>query len=179
MEIYSMKKLSILCLFMVGCATSPKIAQEALTKGQRANSQITQAFFIKGWGLNRALITEARQKWVYQTQLELLRASANGSVPIADVDKLVTNLGEQLGLDEVTTSENFAYLSFLLSSSETASAYLDVVDFFIEAEKPMITHLLKSGKEDVNDTVDEVTSWSQIIGNIKDKIPKFLKGITQ
>jgi hypothetical protein len=174
-----MKKLFVLCLFLTGCATSPKIAQEALTKGQKANSQITQAFFIKGWGLNRALITEARQKWIYETQLNLLRAAANGNVSVADVDKLVENLGEQLGKDEIITSSNFAYLSFLLSSSETAQGYLDVVDFFIEAGKPTIEHLLKSGKENVNDTVDEMASWSQIIGNIKDNIPKFLKGVIQ
>jgi len=174
-----MKKLFVLCLFLTGCATSPKIAQEALTKGQKANQQITQAFFIKGWGLNRALITEARQKWVYETQLNLLRATANGTVKIEDVDKLVANLNDQLGKDEIITSENFAYLSFLLSSSETAQGYLDIVDFFIEAEKPMIEHLLKSGKEDVNDTVDEISSWGAIIGNIKDKIPKFIKEIVK
>ena len=174
-----MKKLFVLCLFLTGCATSPRIAQEALTKGQRANQQVTQAFFVKGWGLNRALITEARQKWIYETQLNLLRAAANGTVKVEDVDRLVTNLNDQLGQDEIVTSENFAYLTFLLSSSETAQGYLDIVDFFIEAEKPMISHLLKTGKEDINDTVDEVTSWGSIISNIKDKIPKFIKEVVK
>lgn len=174
-----MKKLSILCLFMVGCATSPKIAQEALTKGQRANQQVTQAFFLKGWGLNRALSTEAREKWIAQTQLNLLRAAANGSVSIADADKLIENLNSQLGQDEIVLSSNFAYLSFLLQSSETAQGYLDVVDFFVESSKPMVEHLLKSGKEDLQDTVDEVTSWGAIISDIKDRVPKFIKEVVK
>ena len=174
-----MKKLSILCLFMVGCATSPKIAQEALTKGQRANQQVTQAFFIKGWGLNRALITEARQKWVYETQLNLLRAAANGTVAVGDVDKFIETLNNNLGQDEIVTSSNFAYLSFLLNSSETASAYLDIVDFFIESSKPTIGHLLKSGKENINETTEELASWGTIIGNLKDQVPKFLKNVVE
>jgi len=174
-----MRKLFVLCLFLTGCATSPKIAQEALTKGQKANQQVTQAFFIKGWGLNRALITEARQKWIYETQLNLLRATTNGTVKIEDVDKLIINLNNQIGQDEVITSSNFAYLSFLLNSSEAASAYLDIVDFFIESSKPMVEHLLKSGKEDINETTEELASWGSIIGNLKDQIPKFLKNIVQ
>lgn len=178
-----MKKLSALFLvglFLIGgCATSPKIAQEALTKGQRANQQVTQAFFIKGWGLNRALITEARQKWVYETQLNLLRAAVNGTVKVEDIDRLVENLNDQLGQDEAISSENFAYLSFLLQSSETASAYLDVVDFFIESSKPTVEHLLKTGKENINDTVDEMASWSKIIANIKEEVPKFIKEVVE
>jgi len=174
-----MKKLFILCLFLTGCATSPKIAQEALSKGQRANSQIDQAFFIKGWSLNRALSTESREKWIAQTQLNLLRAAANGTVAVSDVDKLIDNLNSQLGQDEVVLSENFAYLSFLLSSSEVAQGYLDVTDFFIESSKPMLEHLLKSGKDDLNETANEVASWGSLIGNIKDKLPKFLKGVVQ
>lgn len=175
-----MKKLSILfCLIFTGCATSPKIARQALDKGMKANQEIDQAFFVKSWGLNRALITESREKWIARSQLEILKQSTNGALTYDQVSELIENLNKNLGEDEIVTSENFAYLSFLLSSSEIAQGYLDIVDYFVQSERPMIEHLLKSGKEDINDTIEEISSWESLIGNIKDKIPKFLKNVVE
>jgi len=171
-----MKKLLILfCLVLPSCATSPKIAQQALDKGQKANQQITQAFYIKSFGLNRALITESREKWIARSQLEILKASTNGALTYDQVSESIENLNKNLGQDEVVSSENFAYLSFLLQSSEIIGEYFSIVDYFVESSEPTIEHLLKTGKENAQDTLDEIDSWAPLINNIKNHIPKFLK----
>lgn len=166
--------VSFLVMLLSGCQGANR-AQKSLTAGMSVNAEVRQALFIKSWTLNRALITESRQKWVGEAEKQI----AAGNLTIEEASKILIELSRNIGLDESTTSENFAYLTYLLVAGERADQYFGQVDQYLESKKPVWKHLLKSGRETGEEIVEEVEAWKPLIRNIRNVIPKSLLGEDQ
>lgn len=153
----------LICCFVLGCGVSQKTAQQSYDKGTSANDSVRSAFFVKGWGLNKALITESRQKFLAQAQLEVAKNSPDGKVDMAKVEEVLRKFESELGQDEVVTSENFAYLSFLMLMGERADNMLDNVDIFVESKKPIWKHLSETTRIGIADVEKEYEAWKPLI----------------
>ena len=165
-------KIMFMCFLLVlftGCQGASK-AQDSLAVGMKINAEVRQAFFIKAFTLNRALITESRQKWINEAK----KQTATGVLTAKEIAKVLAELNRNLGLDESITSENFGYLSYLLVAGERADQYLAQADIFIESQKPIWKHLSKSGRKTGEEVVEEIEAWQPLIRNIRSVIPKSL-----
>ena len=165
-------KIMFMCFLLVlfaGCQGASR-AQDSLAVGMKINAEVRQAFFIKAFTLNRALITESRQKWINEAK----KQTATGVLTAKEIAKVLAELNRNLGLDESITSENFGYLSYLLVTGERADQYLGQADLFLESKKPIWRHLSKQGRKTVAEVLDEAEAWSPIIRNIRSVIPKSL-----
>lgn len=156
---------------LVGCNAAQK-AQFSLERGSVIHVDVRTAFFIKAWGLNRALITEARHKWIGEAANEILDNSADGKLEKQIAMDILAKLNRDIGQDEAIVSESFAYLAFLLIAGERADQYLNQVDTYLESQKPIWKHLSKSGQENTRDVLDEIRRWKPLISDIEKMIPK-------
>lgn len=154
-------------LLMVGCGRGANSAQISLERGSKAAYDVRTAFFIKAWGLNRALITESRQKYIAQVSVDLLKNSKDGQINYEMAEAMIKTLGRDMGMDEAVTSENFAYLAYLLMSGERADQYLGQVDMYLESRRPIWEHLSKQARENTEDITDEIELWTPLISNLK------------
>lgn len=166
--------ISTIALFLIvtitGCGGSAQMAQNALDRSSDANAQVRDALFVKAWGMNRALVTESREKFLAQAKLGL----ANGSMtPEAALDFL----SEQLKLDEVTVSSNFAYLAMLQVAGERADQAAAVADTYIESTKPIWKHLLGSARDGIEQVRNEYNVWEPLIEKGKEVIDRLINAI--
>ena len=121
-------KCKIVCIvflvsLLVGCQGANR-AQDSLAAGMKINAEVRQAFFIKSWGLNRALITESRRGWFNEAEKQITA----GDLSAEEITKILVKLNDNIGKDEAVVSENFAYLSYLLITGERADQYLAQAD---------------------------------------------------
>lgn len=156
-------------MLLTGCQGANR-AQISLAEGNKVNSEVRQAFFIKSWTMNRALITEAREKWVAKAEKQIF----TGNLTTEEAVQILVELNKNIGLDEAVTSENFAYLTYLLVAGERADQYFGQVDQYLEARKPIWKHLFRHGRTTTTEIVEEIEVWKPIIKNIGDVIPKSL-----
>ena len=161
--------IGFLVILLTGCQGANR-AQVSLAAGMSTNAEVRQALFVKSWTLNRALITESRQKWISEAEKQI----AAGNLSVEEAAKILVELNRNIGLDESVTSENFAYLTYLLVAGERADQYLGQVDQYLESKKPIWKHLLKHGRKTGEELVEEVEAWGPLIGNIRNVIPKSL-----
>ncbi len=166
---YKIMSIGFLVMLFTGCQGANR-AQVSLAAGNKANSEVRQAFFIKSWTLNRALITEAREKWVSKAEKQM----ATGNLTVEEAAQILIELNKNIGLDEAVTSENFAYLTYLLVAGERADQYFGQVDQYLEARKPIWKHLFRHGRTTTTEIVEEIEAWKPILENIRDVIPKSL-----
>lgn len=163
-----MKKIILFTLLLItGCSTGYKHAQLSLDAAEAHNTDVRMAFFTKAWGLNRALITESRAKWLALAANKILKSrQQDGQVNGEAVAEVLTTLDNEIGADEAVTTENFAYLTYLLVAGERTDQYLANVDFYLESRKPIWMVLFKDARETVSDGADEATKWKALIGEI-------------
>lgn len=166
---YKIMCIGFLVMSLTGCQGANR-AQQSLIAGMNTNAEVRQALFVKSWTLNRALITESRQKWVGEAEKQI----AAGNLSVEEAAKILVELNRNIGLDESVTSENFAYLTYLLVAGERADQYFGQVDQYLEAKKPIWRHLFKSGRETGEEVVDEIEAWKPLIGSIRNVIPDSL-----
>jgi hypothetical protein len=160
-------------LFVVGCGQSFKKAQIALDKSYKSDDEITQAFFIKSWGMNRALITESREKFVAQAKLVLAKN------PQLSPEDILNSLNEELGKDEVSTSENFAYLSLLMIAKERANGWKDIIDQYIESNKPILSQLSAQVSPGYEDFKANLGVWKPILSDAEQMFGQAIDKIKQ
>jgi len=160
-------------LVLAGCSAADR-AQLSLEQGTRINVDVRTAFFVKSWGLNRALITEAREKWIGEAANAILDRSVDGKLDRNDAMEILAKLNHDIGQDEAVVSESFAYLAFLLIAGERADQYLGQVDTFLESQKPIWMHLSEEGKEVTPELLREIEMWRPLIRDIEKMIPKTL-----
>jgi hypothetical protein len=170
-----MKKL-LLSLFLItllcSCTSSYKTAQKSIDRYYQVEEQTRQAFFVKSWGLNRALGNEARQKWVLRAELDITKLEKEGKLNSDNVAMVLQKLNNELSTDETVISENFAYLSFLLVAGEKNTKYLDIVDQFIESKKPIFHQLVNTVEDSFSDFEPIIEAWKPIISNIANLVIK-------
>jgi len=166
---YKSMCVGFLVVLLTGCQGANR-AQVSLAAGMNTNSEVRQALFVKSWTLNRALITESRQKWINDAEKQI----AAGNLSVEEAAKILVDLNRNMGLDESVTSENFAYLTYLLVTGERADQYLGQVDMYLESKKPIWKHLFKHGRKTGEELVDEVEAWGPLIRDIGNVIPKSL-----
>ena len=165
----------ILLICLSGCQAASR-AQYSLSKGMKVNIDVRTAFFVKAWGLNRALITEAREKWVGQAANSILEKAQDGKIETSQAMEVIAKINQDIGQDEAVISESFAYLAFLLVAGERADQYLNQVDGFLESKKPIWNHLLSDSHDTAKDILEEVKRWKPLIRDIESMIPKSLGG---
>ena len=168
----------ILVFLLAGCQGATR-AHYSLEKGMRANLDVRTAFFVKAWGLNRALITEAREKWIGEAANDILDGSQDGKIETSRAMEVLAKLNQDIGQDEAVISESFAYLAFLLVAGERADQYLHQADGFLESRKPIWNHLSQDSYETTHDILDEVRRWKPLIQDIEKMIPKSLAQSSQ
>jgi hypothetical protein len=161
-------------LVSMGCGQSMKVARESFDRGTDVNEQVRSAFFAKAWGLNRALITESRKKWINEATLSILDAAAEGQIGTDRAREIVSQLETELGTDEVAASQNFAYLAFLLTLGERADAELGNVDFFIESQRPIWSSGSETARNTARDMEAEIKAWEPLVRDIRSILPKAL-----
>ena len=162
-----MKNIFLLLLIFTtsGCNASGR-AQESLDAGMRLGIDVRTAFFIKAWTLNRALITEARRKWIGDAANAILEKSKDEFISTKEVMQILGKLNQDIGQDEAIVTESFAYLAFLLVAGERADQYLGQVDIYLESQKPIWKFLSKHGRETATDALKELKAWKPLIKNI-------------
>lgn len=167
-----------LCLFAltlaVGCGQSNKIARQSYDRGTDVNEQVRGAFFTKAWGLNRALITESRKKWINEATISILEGAAEGKITAERAREIITKLEMELGTDETVASQNFAYLAFLLTLGERADAELGNVDTYIESQRPIWSSGSQTARDTARDVAAELKAWEPLVGDLKGLLPKTL-----
>lgn len=159
-------------LFASGCGQSTKVARQSYDRGTEVNEQVRNAFFAKAWGLNRALITESRKKWVNEATIAILDAAAEGKIGTDRAREITAKLEMELGTDETVASQNFAYLAFLLTLGERADAELGNVDTFIESQRPIWQLGGQTARNTEADVKNELKAWEPLVGDIKNILPK-------
>lgn len=164
---YTLMFVAFSIMLLTGCQGAQR-AQMSLVVGVSTNTEVRQALFVKSWTLNRALITEAREKWMAKAAKQI----TIGDLTESQLAQILVELNKNIGLDEATTSENFAYLSYLLVAGERADQYLGQVDQYLEARKPIWKHLSKHGRTTTSEIVEEIEAWKPLIRDIKNVIPK-------
>jgi hypothetical protein len=169
-----MKNLLLLVvplLLSIGCAANR--AQHNLERGVAANKEIKQAFFVKAWTLNRALFTEARQKWIGKAAERILSdANANGGkVDVKVAMEVIATLNQEIGQDEAVITESFAYLAYLLISGERADGFFGNVDNYLQSKKPLWKHLQKSPEDVESNAANDVARWKPLIKDIEKMMP--------
>lgn len=179
-----MKRISIAILIIglvtfCGCGQSWKTAITAFDRGTATSDSVSTAYFVKAWGLNRALITESRQKWVKECQLRLMRAEKESKLDLAKMEETLAFLESEIGKDEAVVSQNFAYLSYLLVMHERSQQMLGNVDFKLEADKPILLSASEQAREGIADAQAEIKLWEPLIGSLGQTIPDILKRSAQ
>lgn len=163
-----------LLLFLAGCGGSYKNARQAFDSGQKQQFDVRQAFFTKAWGLNRALITESRKKWVNDAIIQTMDAAAEGKITTTRSREIIAKLEDELGKDEVSASENFAYLAYLLTAGYRGDEEMGSVDEFIEAQRPLWMQLFGS-KEPPPDfsaqRMAELQAWEPLVKDLRSALP--------
>ncbi|KKK84730.1 hypothetical protein LCGC14_2780370, partial [marine sediment metagenome] len=154
---YKMVFISFLAILFVGCQGASR-AQDSLATGMSVNAAVSQAFFVKSWTLNRALITESRQRWISEAEKQI----ATGNLSAEEAAKILVDLNNNIGLDEAITSENFAYLTYLLVPNERANQYFAQADIFMEARKPVWKHLFKASRQTGGEILEEIEAWQPL-----------------
>lgn len=157
-----------------GCGRSLELATQSYDRSVSANEQVRHAMFIKAWGINRALITEARIKWMNEAIIHVLKAQGNGVISAEAAEEAIRTFENELGKDEAVASENFAYLSFLLLAGERADQLSGNVETYLASQTP----IWKSGSKELQDGVRHLTSeieiWKPILGDLKKALPASL-----
>lgn len=170
-----MRKLILLSMLLgcvIGCNAAQK-AQFSLERGSKIHMDVRTAFFVKSWTLNRALITEARHKWIGEAANAILEKSQeNNTLTRQEAIEILGKLNQDIGQDEAVVSESFAYLAYLLIAGERADQYLSQVDGYLESQKPIWKLLSRGGKETVEDVLDELDAWKPLIRDIRKVIPR-------
>lgn len=155
---------------ITGCGGSAQMAQNSLDKSSDLNGQVRDAYFVKAWGLNRALATESREKNVAQAKLKV----AKGEL---DADKALDFLSEAMRKDETVLTSNFGFLSMLQVAGERADQAADVADSYIEASKPMWKHIFGSARDGIKQVRNEYKAWEPIIGDAKNFIVNLVNSL--
>jgi hypothetical protein len=154
-----MKKLILLfCLALSGCTGADK-AQNALRKGMSSMSSVKNSLTVKAWGLNRALITESREKLVAQAKLRL----RDGENP----EDILNWINDEIGIDEGYRSEDFAYIMLMNVGAERAFEMMGQADGYIESKKPIWKHFMRPNKERGRDFINEMQSWGPLFKDPK------------
>ena len=159
---------------MCGCSYADK-AQISLERGQQAHLDVRTAFFVKSWGLNRALITEARHKWISKAAETILQKSNNGLIDRQSAMDILAQLNHDIGEDEAVVSESFAYLAFLLIAGERADQYLSQVDSYLESQKPVWRYFSGQTRQTTKDFIQEIEAWKPLIKDIQKLTPQSLQ----
>lgn len=157
-----------------GCGQSNKIARQSYDRGTDIQEQVRSAFFTKAWGLNRALITESRKKWINEATIAVMDAAAEGKISTERAREITAKLEDELGKDEAVASQNFAYLAFLLVAGERADAELGNVDFYIEAQRPIWSSGGETARDTALDMKKEIKAWEPLVNDIRGILPKTL-----
>jgi len=163
--------MAVCLLLVVGCGRSINVAEDSLSRYVKVNDEVRTALFVKAWGLNRAAITESRQKLTKTAELALVESAQDGKVDASIARNVVSNLETELGKDEVVSSENFAYLSFLMVAGERADSLGGNVEFYLESQKPIWKQLSSEAKHGVDSIVAEFDAWGKIISSLKSLLP--------
>lgn len=165
-------------ILVVGCGQSSKMARQAYDSGTQQNGQVRAAMFTKAWGLNRALITEARRKWLNEAEIEILKAGQAGTISPDRACEIVAKFESELGKDEAVSTENFAYLAYLLVLGDRGDEMLGNVDFYLESQKPIWQQFSASARGGARDAISEIDSWKPLIKDIEKALPaQLLAGI--
>lgn len=165
----------IVAVCCTGCSQSWKDAKYAFDRGTKHSDDVSTALFVKGWGMNRALITESRSKWVKEAQLKMMRAKEAGLVTQEKVEEIINFLDSEIGKDEAVTSQNFAYLSYCLVQHERAQQMLGNVDFKLESDKPIFLSASEQARASAEDAKSEIDLWVPLIGSLSTSIPASMK----
>jgi len=165
---------ALLFVCLAGCSASLDVAKESYDRAMQANQQVRHALFAQAWGMNRALITESRDKYVAKTELAIVDASKNGVVDVSTARQSVHNLSRDLGQDEVVASQNFAYLSFLLMAGERADQMMGNVDSYLAAQQPIWRSLLHTAQHEVGVGQSEWAFWEPLVGAVVTKAKELL-----
>ena len=80
--------MCFLLVLLAGCQGASR-AQDSLAAGMKINAEVRQAFFIKAFTLNRAIITESRQKWINEAK----KQTATGVLTAKEIAKIYSFLG--------------------------------------------------------------------------------------
>lgn len=156
--------LFVSLLAVAGCGRSTNIAQDSLKRGSDSNYSVRHAMYTQAWGLNRAVITESREKLLAQAKLAVAKGEKTA-------DEALTDMAKEIGLDEVTTSGNFAYLTLLLVAGERADAMSGLADEYIESEKPMWKQTSQQARAGTKDAVDELEKWKPVLSDLATRMP--------
>jgi len=160
---------------LCGCSGAKK-AQLSLERGTKVHLDVRTAFFVKAWGLNRALITEARHKWIGRAADSVLNnTDSNGLIKREKVLEIIAILNRDIGQDEAVVSESFAYLAFLLIAGERADQYLAQVDSYLESKKPIWQHLSRRSRDTGKEIISEIEAWKPLIQDIEKLVPNYSK----
>lgn len=167
--------LVAVCALSSGGCASFRLAQESLAAGQDSHLEIRTAFFVKAWGMNRALSTESRRGYVAEAKLAILESSGgiNGTVDSATAMQALDALASELAEDEIAISENFAYIALLAVIGERADSYLDQAYGFIEAQKP-IWMRGEQARAAVAEVGTEIEAWAVLVGDAIDRLRPLL-----
>ena len=85
----------------------------------------------------------------------------------ATTEDAINFLNTQLGTDEAVTSENFAYLSYLMMAGERTDEYLGLLDEFIESKKPIFSQLMKQVPPAYQDFKNNLIEWKPILVDVE------------
>jgi hypothetical protein len=159
---------------LLGCTGSWKHATNAFDRSNQVEDSVVNAFFLQGWGMNRALITEAREKFEAQAKLALERSNVNGQVSTTQAAYVIDNFSTELGTNEIVTSQNFAYMAMLMTLYERAESLEGSVDFYLASKKPLLLSLSEEARENLDVIGTEINKWKPVIGNLIYLVPKTL-----
>lgn len=151
----------LLLLLVSGCGGASR-AQDALHRGQESLRSIHRGMSVHAWGMNRALITESRDKHIAQTKLGLLKKQLEaGQITFAQAEMALDKLGKELGINESYTSENFAYIMMMQIGAERAHQSLGITDGYLESKKPIWKQFFREEKKGM-DFINEFQNYAPL-----------------
>lgn len=165
----------LVCLAVsAGCSQGAKLAQNAFDKAETSQEQISAAMFTKAWGMTRIAGSEANGKAVAEAKVALLRAQLDGTFTPAKAEEIIDKLNTQVANNEPYVSKSFAWLAFLLTQSERASAMRGNVDFYLQSQHPIAEQLSSQVPGSVDDIKASYANWEPVLGPMRSEWQKIV-----
>ena len=166
-----------LCLGVIGCSQSAKIAQDAFDRSDISQDELNSAMFVKAWGMTRIAGSEANGRAVSDAKVAMLRAQIDNTLTPAKVEQIINDLNTRISENEPYVSKSFAWLAYLLQQNERASAMRGNVDFFLQSQHPIGEQLSSQVPGSVDDIKASYANWEPVLGPMKREAQKLIAAI--
>ena len=173
--------LVILCLcglLATGCAQSLKHVEASYVLSEEVRNGVAEGLFNEAVMLNQAALNEACEKWLLQAELALALANDEGNVSLVEAREVIAKLKTELQTDQTGAMRNFLRLATYMRIYERSHALTGNVDFYLQAQTPLLEKLSEAGLANYDDVKAEYTKWLPALTELREALGRLRDRLT-